>query len=144
MIIPWSTNCRGALPQSRLVQPCLACLQAWFVLCFLQASAHEEGLTEVATGNHDAVRGSDNVRYVGDGVIALHLGHDLDDLGGPGPQVALQVVDDIGCLHKGYSDEVDLLADGEVNVQPVLQDAHSLLSDCSPEEGLARVCHKAK
>lgn len=53
--------------------------------------------------------------------MTLNLGHDLDDLATAGVQVTLQVVDDIGCLHKRDSDEVNIHLDGKVDVQPILQ-----------------------
>lgn len=53
--------------------------------------------------------------------MALNLGDNLDDLVTAGAQVALQVVDDICCLHKGDRNEVDIHLNGKVNVYPVLQ-----------------------
>lgn len=53
--------------------------------------------------------------------MALNLGHNLDDLAAAGAQVALQVVDHIGCFDKGDSDEVHTHLNGKVNVHPILQ-----------------------
>lgn len=56
--------------------------------------------TKISTGDHDAVGGSHNIWDVGDRVIALHLGHHFNDLGAPGSEVALQVVDHVSSLDK--------------------------------------------
>ena len=58
--------------------------------------------------------------------MALQLGDDFDGAAGSGRDVAFEVVDHVSALDEGDGDEVHALADGEVDVQPVLQAPETL------------------
>ena len=83
--------------------------------------AQEQGSTQISPGNHDSVRCFNDVLSIWYTVMALYLGHNLDDLVAARAQVALQIVDHVGSLNEGDGNEVHVHLDGKVNVEPVLQ-----------------------
>jgi len=88
---------------------------------------HRDLRAQVPPRHHHRVRCLDDLGQVGHRVERLDLGDDFDRPPGFSAarrEVRLEVVDHVGALDERHGDEVDLLREGKVDVEPVLGGQH--------------------